>query len=79
MFLSIISVDNICNFQLIKVCFCKYEVEVVVHKHTYTQADAFEIIFEIRISIVVTFFCHIQEYSLFDSDFGNHFFHFFCD
>ena len=55
MFLLIISVDYICNFQLIKVCFCNYEVEVIVHKHTYTQADAFEIIFEIRISIVVTF------------------------
>ena len=55
MFHLIISVDYICNFQLIKVCFCNYEVEVIVHKHTYTRADAFEIIFEIRISIVVTF------------------------
>ena len=57
MFLLIISVDYICNFQLIKVCFCNYEVEVIVHKHTgtYTRADAFEIIFEIRILIVVTF------------------------
>ena len=55
MFLLIISVDYICKFQLIKVCFCNYEVEVIVHKYTYTRADAFEIIFEIRISIVVTF------------------------
>ena len=55
MFLLIIFVDYICNFQLIKVCFCNYEVEVIVHKHTYTrEADAFEIIFEIKISIVVT-------------------------
>ena len=56
MFLLIIFVDYICNFQLIKVCFCNYEVEVIVHKHTYTrEADAFEIIFEIKISIVVIF------------------------
>ena len=55
MFPLIISVDYICDFQLIKVCFCNYEVKVIVHKHTYTRADAFEIIFEIRISIVVTF------------------------
>ena len=55
MFLLIIFVDYICNFQLIKVCFYNYEVEVIVHKHTYTRAaDAFEIIFEIEISIVVT-------------------------
>ena len=55
MFLLIISVDYICNFQLIKVCFCNYEVKVIVHKHTNTRADASGIIFEIRISIVVTF------------------------
>ena len=54
MFLLIIFVDYICNFELIKVCFCNYEV--IVHKHTYTrEADAFEIIFEIKISIVVIF------------------------
>ena len=54
MFLLIIFVDYICNFQLFKVCFCNYEVEVIVHKHTYTRADAFEITFEIKILIGVT-------------------------
>ena len=65
MFLLIIFVDFICNFQLIKVCFCNYEVEVIVHKHTYTrEADAFEIIFEIKISIVVTAIFSLSDSSL---------------
>ena len=65
MFLLIIFVDYICNFQLIKVCFCNYEVEVIVHKHTYTRvADAFEIIFEIKISIVVTAIFSLSDSSL---------------
>ena len=63
MFLLIIFVDYSCNFQLIKVCFCNYEVEVIVHKHTYTrEADAFEIIFEI--SIVVTAIFSVSDSSL---------------
>ena len=63
MFLLIIFVDYICNFQLIKVC--NYEVEVIVHKHTYTRAaDAFEIIFEIKISIVVTAIFSLSDSSL---------------
>ena len=65
MFLLIIFVDYICNFQLIKVCFCNYEVEVIVHKHKYTrEADAFEIIFEIKISIVVTAIFSLSDSSL---------------
>ena len=65
MFLLIIFVDYICYFQLIKVCFCNYEVEVIVHKHTYTrEADAFEIIFEIKISIVVTAIFSLSDSSL---------------
>ena len=65
MFLLIIFVDYICNFQLIKVCFCNYEVEVIVHKHTDTRAaDAFEIIFEIKISIVVTAIFSLSDSSL---------------
>ena len=65
MFLLIIFVDYIRNFQLIKVCFCNYEVEVIVHKHTYTrEADAFEIIFEIKISIVVTAIFSLSDSSL---------------
>ena len=71
MFLLIIFVDYICNFQLIRVCFCNYEV--IVHKHTYTrEADAFEIIFEIKISIVVT-----AIFSLSDSSFETAFSIFF--
>ena len=63
MFLLIIFVDYICNFQLIKVCFCNYEV--IVHKHTHTrEADAFEIIFEIKISIVVTAIFSLSDSSL---------------
>ena len=67
MFLLIIFVDYIGNFQLIKVCFCNYEVEVIVHKHTYTRAadiDAFEIFFEIQISIVVTAIFSLSDSSL---------------
>ena len=65
MFLLIIFVDYICNFQLIKVCFCNYEVEVKVYKHTYTRAaDAFEIIFWIKISIVVTAIFSLSDSSL---------------
>ena len=48
-----------------KVCFCNYEVEVIVNKHTYTrEADAIEIIFEIKVSIVVTAIFSLSDSSL---------------
>ena len=65
MFLLIIFVYYICNFQLIKLCFCNYEVDFIVRKYTYTrEADAFEIIFEIKFSIVVTAIFSLSDSSL---------------